>query len=462
MELVKGGNTILMDLVYDGTGARAKKIVSGASTSTTYYIGEHYEIKDGTATKFIFAGNMRIAMVTATGTLYFHKDHLGSSTVITDANGVEVEATAYMPFGTTRSHTGTDTTNYKFTDQELDPESGLYNYGARLYDPVIGRFISADSIVPDFSSPQALNRYAYCLNNPLIFVDPTGYFSLTKLFKAAVSGFVGGVAFVLSGGNPIIAGMAAGATSGALSGGGVEAVFIGAVTGGALGGVGGLVYDTWGAAGAYAMLGGGAVASYGAEGIDGLLYFAGGLAGGIAGAVIASDLTTPTISLGQSINDDPLDYNGTQLTATDAKANMMGSWPATSGKPGSTTSLADQMAPNFGPIPAGKYSVNPNNIQRWADLPWYQKVAAYLPGKHGELPGGVVAWGHTRVPIDIPGGSVVFNTPTGVYSRGNFFIHGGWYPGSAGCIDLGAYEASFFNYFSGQTESMSLTVHYGN
>ncbi len=49
-------------------------------------------------------------------------------------------------------------------------------YGARFYDPYLGRFISADSIVPDPGNPQSLNRYAYTLNNPLRYQDPTGHF----------------------------------------------------------------------------------------------------------------------------------------------------------------------------------------------------------------------------------------------------------------------------------------------
>jgi RHS repeat-associated protein len=63
-----------------------------------------------------------------------------------------------------------------YTDQEWDAEAGLYNYDARLYDPVIGRFISADSIVPRPFDPQSLNRYSYCRNNPLIYTDPTGHY----------------------------------------------------------------------------------------------------------------------------------------------------------------------------------------------------------------------------------------------------------------------------------------------
>jgi RHS repeat-associated protein len=62
------------------------------------------------------------------------------------------------------------------TDQELDKESGLYNYDARLYDPVVGRFISPDSIVPRRFDSQAYDRYAYTLNNPLKYTDPSGHF----------------------------------------------------------------------------------------------------------------------------------------------------------------------------------------------------------------------------------------------------------------------------------------------
>jgi uncharacterized protein RhaS with RHS repeats len=50
----------------------------------------------------------------------------------------------------------------------------LYYYGARYYDPQIGRFISPDTIVPDPANPQTLNRYSYCLNNPLKYTDPSG------------------------------------------------------------------------------------------------------------------------------------------------------------------------------------------------------------------------------------------------------------------------------------------------
>jgi len=189
-----GGSAMFwtVDFDYDGQSRRVKKTKSWGSE--TFYIGGHFEIENGTEVKYIFAGNQRVAKVTAAGTHFFHKDHLGSSNVVTDYdNGAAVETTEYMPFGQTRDQTGTAISNYKFTDQELDPSTGLYNYDARLYDPVIGRFISADSIVEDIFIPQTLNRYSYVRNNPLRYTDPTGHettgeFIERKGTEAAASG----------------------------------------------------------------------------------------------------------------------------------------------------------------------------------------------------------------------------------------------------------------------------------
>jgi RHS repeat-associated protein len=90
--------------------------------------------------------------------------------------------------GVCRNSTGTLPTDKLFTGQRLD-STGLYYYGARYYDPQIGRFISPDTIVPDPANPQSLNRYSYCLNNPLKYTDPTGHWpswsDVGSFFKAA-------------------------------------------------------------------------------------------------------------------------------------------------------------------------------------------------------------------------------------------------------------------------------------
>jgi RHS repeat-associated protein len=87
----------------------------------------------------------------------------------------------YLPFGGTRSSQGTLGTDKLFTGQRLD-NTGLYYYGARYYDPTIGRFISADTIVQNPYDPQTLNRYSYCLNNPLRYVDPTGHLTMEEYY----------------------------------------------------------------------------------------------------------------------------------------------------------------------------------------------------------------------------------------------------------------------------------------
>ncbi len=81
-------------------------------------------------------------------------------------------------------------TDKLFTGQRLDA-TGLYYYNARYYDATIGRFISPDSIVPDPFNPQSLNRYSYCLNNPLKYVDPSGH--STDIDDWYCAGYVDGV-----------------------------------------------------------------------------------------------------------------------------------------------------------------------------------------------------------------------------------------------------------------------------
>ncbi|MFC1926049.1 RHS repeat-associated core domain-containing protein [Chloroflexota bacterium] len=93
-------------------------------------------------------------------------------------------------------------TDRLFTGQRLD-DTGLYYYNARYYDSTIGRFISADTIVPDPSNPQAFNRYSYCYNNPTTYIDPDGHFAfipvLAFIAYAAITGAAVDAAFQIGG-----------------------------------------------------------------------------------------------------------------------------------------------------------------------------------------------------------------------------------------------------------------------
>jgi len=159
---------------YDGDGNMVKK--TNPDGSRTIYVGGVHEVdktSGGTVTKttvYYPGGAMRI-----NGTLYYTlKDHLGSASVVTDSTGAIVGEQRYYPFGETRLTTGSMFTDKLYTSQREVTGLGIYHYGARFYSPKLGRFLSADSIVPNMANPQALNRYSYVYGNPLRFTDPSG------------------------------------------------------------------------------------------------------------------------------------------------------------------------------------------------------------------------------------------------------------------------------------------------
>ena len=112
---------------------------------------------------------------------YYHQDHLGSSSVMTDADGTLVEETAFYPFGSPRNEYRLRPIDehYKFTQKERDRESGLLYFESRFLSSAFPRFIRVDALASDSPSewlmvPQKLNFYSYVANNPLRFIDPMG------------------------------------------------------------------------------------------------------------------------------------------------------------------------------------------------------------------------------------------------------------------------------------------------
>jgi RHS repeat-associated protein len=113
-----------------------------------------------------------------TTALYFlFSDHLGSTSVMVDSSGAVMSRQLYRAFGAPRYSSGTDLTDYGYTGQRADDSIGLMYYNARWYDPALGRFTQADTMLPGAGNPLAWDRYAYVLNNPIKFSDPSGHTS---------------------------------------------------------------------------------------------------------------------------------------------------------------------------------------------------------------------------------------------------------------------------------------------
>ena len=125
-------------------------------------------------------------------TYFYHPDHLGSVSVVSNHKGVPYERVEYLPFGEVWIEDVDPATRYipfRFTSKELDRETGLYYYGARYYEPKVSRWMSADPagfalVNPmgsngkpksSYSVIEAVNWYSYVSNNPVKYVDPTGF-----------------------------------------------------------------------------------------------------------------------------------------------------------------------------------------------------------------------------------------------------------------------------------------------
>lgn len=105
-------------------------------------------------------------------TTYVHTDGLGSPTVRTDANGAVISKTQYDPWGDTWA--GAEPNLVGYTGHVNDSATGLVYAQQRYYDPVIGRFLSADPVRTDADTGRSFNRYRYATNNPFRFADPDG------------------------------------------------------------------------------------------------------------------------------------------------------------------------------------------------------------------------------------------------------------------------------------------------
>ncbi len=217
---------------YDGRGKRLQK--STAEGDKLYLRGpdgrtllslEHNGTSEPVLTRPIYGPKGLAGVISEDGSFQpVLRDRLGSTRLLLASDGAANGSWSYLPFGGLLDAAGPQAEVFSilYTGQELDRDLGLYNFNARLYDPVLGRFWSVDPKW-QFASP-----YIYAGNDPLLFTDPSGEFSM-----AALGVILGGAAFAVLGAAAIVltAGAAtpwvalAGATvGGALLAGGMASV----------------------------------------------------------------------------------------------------------------------------------------------------------------------------------------------------------------------------------------------
>ena len=293
------------EFLYDARGERKCMTLThdGEELQHKYYLGDRYEA-DAEKTILYLDGNAYSAPAACVKVggewkiVYICRDHQGSVTHVADSVGALLQELSYDAWGRLRNPStgtpyapGSEPELYLgrgYTGHEHLPQFGLVNMNARLYDPLLGRFLSPDPYVQFPGFTQGLNRYTYALNNPLVYVDERGEFAWIAI--AAAIGAVVNVAThwdeIRSSGNPWLAGLGYAAVGGA-------AGAVGMVTGGAAlglaagagisGGVlGGMLAGAAGGASSGFLLGYG---NTGLAGGDAGEMFRAGLNGAVSGAL---------------------------------------------------------------------------------------------------------------------------------------------------------------------------------
>jgi RHS repeat-associated protein len=175
--------------VYDIRGLRVESIKQGSVAYTQYDAsGDIIWRKDGELSiRYVQALGETWAETRVSGaisaTFWHHTDHEGTSEVITDSTGSIVWEASYEAYGAVIRTNATMSFTPSYTGKEFDSDIGLYYYNARWYDPDLGRFITEDP------ARDGVNWFAYCNENPIRYIDPTGLEGLgfTNVWESAKS-----------------------------------------------------------------------------------------------------------------------------------------------------------------------------------------------------------------------------------------------------------------------------------
>jgi RHS repeat-associated protein len=440
-----------VSFAYDADDTRVYKADDGGITR---WFDRYLEQRpDGGFTRLYWAGDRLLAKRDGGGLLCVHEDRHGSTRLLSDASGKIVQRFEYDPYGKALTPPAGD--EQLWAGERRDHDTGLVPMNARTYDPELGHFISADSLVPDLYRPQSLNRYVFTEGDPVNFHDDSGHMKMQvelRKEQQAESPFAGMY-------NRMIENECAGAFA---------------------------VSCVRNAPGMFVK------ERYAADGRD-REFWLNGQQVGTDEWMRAPLSPPPLLDAGEPAGSDPSEWQQWPGDAAPAGIDDAGGdpaeweqwpeplsapplvdapqrkrrprprgsdpaewaqWPGTptpppvavtpyaltfdmdrgllwvdtgagapyslkveSGRPGAINDRAQASSRNTGPLPPGLYDVDMSQLTD--------------PGRVGDLLRNLRGdWGDWRVPlVPLPG--------TNTFGRSGFFIHGGTLPGSAGCVDIG-------------------------
>ena len=167
------GGKKISDIQKDNIGARFKALGYEYSAPEKEKVEKDSSMDSESEEKLIF---------------FYHPDHLGSTSYVTDADGNIAQHVEYIPYGEVfvEERNNSFSTNYLFNAKELDNETGLYYYGARYLDPTGAMWLSVDPMWEEYAG---MSPYNYCAGNPVVVVDAEG--RALNLIAGAIGAGVG-------------------------------------------------------------------------------------------------------------------------------------------------------------------------------------------------------------------------------------------------------------------------------
>ena len=228
--MTKGSDTL--SFAYNESGLRTSKTVNGVTHNYVWQGSKlAADITDAYALYFHYDSSGEVIGFTRTAngtdTEYFYVTNLqGDILKVITATGTEAAAYTYDAWGKLLTSSGdmAEANPIRYRGYYYDTETGFYYVSSRYYDPEVGRWINADSLLSQ-GSVLGNNMFAYCLNNPVNMADTTGelpFFLVTAAIGAVAGAIIGGVVAAKNGGN-VWAGIGIGAAAGGLAGAGLGA-----------------------------------------------------------------------------------------------------------------------------------------------------------------------------------------------------------------------------------------------